>query len=203
MDQDQRKRWCHRAGPSIGLHRSQTDGDDPARNAASRREIWHGHNVCRRRTGRRGNFRESSVTRRQSWQQQPSSCFPKTIKGGSFLIEDRRSAHEIFTPEDFSPKNTAPLPVPRRSSIRRKSSRTSKPSRARRLRISRSSCLRKSAELGLVSAITTPERYGGMEDSTSPPRSSLRSRFREGRVLFGLARSARRHRHHAAVALRN
>jgi alkylation response protein AidB-like acyl-CoA dehydrogenase len=82
--------------------------------------------------------------------------------GGGFLIEDRA---EIFTPEDFTPEHLA---------IARAAAEFYKNEVEPHLEAIQHGdhdaairCLRKSAELGLV-AITTPERYGGMElDLTS------------------------------------
>jgi alkylation response protein AidB-like acyl-CoA dehydrogenase len=82
-----------------------------------------------------------------------------TIKGGSFLIEDRAPA-DVFTPEDLSPEHLAIARtadefwaqevVPQLEAIQHQ-----EPGVAVRV-------LRKSAELGLTS-IAIPEAYGGLE----------------------------------------
>jgi len=94
---------------------------------------------------------------------EPTTVFPKTI-GGAFLIEDR-SPHEIFTPEDFSEEHRA---IARAAADFYKNEVEPNVEAIQHgdydlaVRI-----LRQSAGLGLV-AITTPERYGGMElDLTS------------------------------------
>jgi alkylation response protein AidB-like acyl-CoA dehydrogenase len=92
-----------------------------------------------------------------------TKVFPKTI-GGSFLIEDR-APEEIFTPEDLTAEHRA---------IGRAAAEFFKNEVEPNLEAIQHGdhdlavrILRKSAELGLV-AITTPERYGGMElDLTS------------------------------------
>jgi alkylation response protein AidB-like acyl-CoA dehydrogenase len=92
-----------------------------------------------------------------------TTVFPKTV-GGSFLIEDR-APEEIFTPEDLTAEHRA---------IGRAAAEFFKNEVEPNLEAIQHGdhdlavqILRKSAELGLV-AITTPERYGGMElDLTS------------------------------------
>src|SRR5215472_14734871 len=92
-----------------------------------------------------------------------TTVFPKTI-GGSFLIEDR-TPREIFTPEDLSDEHRA---IGRaaaeffKNEVEPNIDAIQHGDHDLAVRI-----LRKSAGLGLV-AITTPERYGGMElDLTS------------------------------------
>ena len=50
-----------RAGPSAGMHRSQTDGDHHSRNEAPQGALRHGDDVRRRRHGRGRDFRERLI----------------------------------------------------------------------------------------------------------------------------------------------
>ena len=92
-----------------------------------------------------------------------AAVFPKTI-GGSFLIEDRTPG-EIFTPEDLTDEHRAIARAAAefyKKEVEPNLDAIQHGDHDLAVRI-----LRKSAELGLV-AITTPERYGGMElDLTS------------------------------------
>jgi alkylation response protein AidB-like acyl-CoA dehydrogenase len=92
-----------------------------------------------------------------------TKVFPKTI-GGSFLIEDR-AADEIFTPEDLSEEHHAIARAAAefyKNEVEPNLEALQHGDHDLAIRI-----LRKSAALGLV-AVTTPERYGGMElDLTS------------------------------------
>ena len=87
-----------------------------------------------------------------------TASYPKTI-GGSFLIEDR-TPEEIFTPEDLTDEH--------RAIARTANEFWNKEVEPNLEEIQHGNhdvavkVLRKSAELGLL-AITTPERYGGME----------------------------------------
>ena len=58
LGQGQRERRRHRAGPSAGMHRRQAHRHHPARDGAPRMRIRHGHDVRRRRPGRRRNLRK-------------------------------------------------------------------------------------------------------------------------------------------------
>ena len=92
-----------------------------------------------------------------------TTIFPKTI-GGSFLIEDR-APDEIFTPEDLTEEHHAIARAAAefyKNEVEPNLEAIQHGDHDLAVRI-----LRKSAQLGLV-AITTPERYGGMElDLTS------------------------------------
>ena len=51
------QRRCRRSRPSARLHRSKTDRDDPAGTETPQRQtLRHGHDVRRRRHGRRGDI---------------------------------------------------------------------------------------------------------------------------------------------------
>ena len=87
-----------------------------------------------------------------------TTVFPKTI-GGSFLIEDR-APEEIFTPEDLTEEHHAIARAAAefyKNEVEPNLEAIQHGDHDLAVRI-----LRKSASLGLV-AITTPERYGGME----------------------------------------
>src|ERR1039458_8130258 len=92
-----------------------------------------------------------------------TKVFPQTI-GGSFLIEDR-TPREIFTPEDLTDEHRAIARAAAefyKNEVEPNVEAIQHGDHDLAVRI-----LRQSASLGLV-AITTPERYGGMElDLTS------------------------------------
>src|SRR5438046_5876742 len=87
-----------------------------------------------------------------------AASLPKT-KGGAFLIEDR-TPNEIFTPEDLTDEHRA---IARTADEFWNKEVEPNLEEIRHGNHDRAvAVLRKSAELGLT-AILTPERYGGME----------------------------------------
>ncbi len=119
----ERQRRRHRAGPPTRVHRRQADRNAAARDAPAPCAIRHGHDVRRRRHGRRGNIRvdsrESLVvspeprslrlrraepspeTESREPRRQPMSVLETTTKGGAFLIEDV-TPERMFTPEKMT-----------------------------------------------------------------------------------------------------
>src|SRR6266550_752545 len=134
------------------MHRSKVDGEHPSRNGAAASPLRYGDNVCRWWPRRRRNFREV-ITMATA-----AVMLPKT-KGGGFLIEER-TPQEIFTPEDLTEEHRAIARaadefwnkevVPNLDEIVHGNHDLAV------------QVLKKSAELGLT-AILTPERFGGME----------------------------------------
>ena len=180
-------------GHPLGCTGAKLDGDDPARDAAPERPLWNGHDVHRRRTGRRRHFRKVELI----FMATMTVAIPKT-KGGAFLIESREP-ESIFTPEDFTDEHRAIAKtteefwnkevLPHREQIRHGEHALC------------AAILRKSAELGLT-AVVIPEKFGGMEMDLTSMMVVGRGRGAR-RVVFGLARRAHRHRHAAAAAVRN